>query len=197
MSFTLWGRRVTVSFLFTALIAFLLFCDERGATVSGLAAAACHEAGHLLAMARLGVPVVAFRFSAFGVEMVRGEGEKQGYLSDALLSLAGPLANAAVFLLCLLIGREGSVFAQGNLLLAGMNLLPAESLDGGQFLFSMLCPAVGVERAGRIVSIVSFLVIVPLAAVSFLLLFRSRYNISLLLVTLYLVGLLCKRGRFF
>lgn len=197
MSFQLCGRRITISFFFTALVAFVLFCDARGTAVSGLMAAGCHEAGHLLMMASLGVPVLEFRFTPFGVEMIRGEGGRIGYFSDALVSFSGPLANILVFLVCLLFGQEGSTFAQGNLLLAGMNLLPAESLDGGQLLFSLLCPAMGVERAARTAQLISFFVLIPLAVLSFLLLFRSRYNISLLLVMLYLIGLLCKQGRFF
>ena len=197
MSFSLCGRRVTITFPFTALVAFALFCDARGTVLAGLAAAACHEAGHLLAMALLGAPVTAFRFTAFGVELARGEGGRAGYLADALVSLSGPLGNLLVWLVCALAGQGASAFAQGNLLLAGMNLLPAESLDGGQLLFSLLCPVLGVERAGRAAQLVSFAVLLPLAALSFLVLFRSRQNVSLLLVTLYLIGLLCKRGRLF
>ena len=101
MSFQLCGRRITISFFFTALVAFVLFCDARGTAVSGLMAAGCHEAGHLLMMASLGVPVLEFRFTPFGVEMIRGEGGRIGYFSDALVSFSGPLANILVFLACL------------------------------------------------------------------------------------------------
>ncbi len=197
MKFSLFGRRVTVDFLFTALLAFLLFCDEKGAALAGLAAAFCHEMGHLVSMRLLRIPVKEFRFTPFGVAMVREESRQAGYLQDAIVSASGPLANLVLCGLCWMVGAGHTLFFQGNLLLALMNLLPVESFDGGQLLFSLFSSRFGVERAGRVVQWISFFILVPLAACSFLLLFRSRYNISLLLVTFYLAGLLLKQGRFF
>lgn len=197
MRFSLFGRHVTVDFLFTALLAFLLFCDEKGAAFAGLAAAFCHEMGHLVSMHFLGIPVKEFRFTPFGVAMVRKENRQVGYMQDALVSASGPLTNLFLCVLCWMGGAGHTLFFQGNLLLALMNLLPVESFDGGQLLFSLLSSRFGVERAGRFVQWVSFFILIPLAACSFLILFRSRYNISLLLVTFYLAGLLLKQGRFF
>ena len=196
MSFSLGERRVTVSFLFPALLAFLLFCDVRGAALSGLAAAALHEAGLLAAMLCLGVPVKEIRFAPFGVELVRGDERQESYLGDALVSAAGPCVNLSLFLTCLAAGQEETPFALANLLLGAMNLLPIESLDGGQLLYAALSRFAGPQRAGRAVALLSFLVLVPLAACAFLLLFRSKNNISLLLAVGYLGGLLLKRGRY-
>ncbi len=197
MSFRVGGCRVSVSFLFTAVLAFLLFYDGRGASLSGLGAAACHEAGHLAAMGWVKSRPKELRFTPFGVELVRAGEEGGSYRQDMAVSLSGPAANLLLCALCFLLGWRDSLFFQGNLLLAAMNLLPIESLDGGQAMYSALCPRLGPKRAGWTVQVVSFLLLLPLACFSFLLLLRSHYNISLLLVTLYLVCLLTKRGRFF
>ena len=82
--------------------------------------------------------------------------------------------------------------------LAAFHLLPIAPLDGGQALFALLSRRLPTERAGTVVWAFSLLILLPLAVLGFWVLLQSRYNFSLLAVSVYLMFLLVfKRGRFF
>ena len=196
MTFSLCGRSVSIDYLFFALLAFLLFWDQQHVVLPGLAAALCHEAGHIVAIVAQGVPVRSIHVTAFGIDLACRQRPRTGYWQDALLSLAGPFANLFCCALCLIFHEQNSGFFQGNLLLAAFNLLPVESLDGGQCLYSVLCIFWDAGKAERFVFLLSFVVLAPLACAGFWLLFQSRGNVSLLLAACYLALLLLKDGRF-
>ena len=97
----------------------------------------------------------------------------------------------------LLLGTGAKKFAIANLMIGAMNLLPIDPLDGGQALHALLCLRLREETVARVGTAVSVLALLPLAIAGFLLLLRSRYNFSLLLVGCYLMLLLLlKRRRF-
>ena len=203
MSFTIHGCRVEITFLFLAMLTFSLLADRSGVAGVGLVATLIHECGHLFAMHFFNIFPTEIRLNPFGIDIVRGEQQRQSYFRDTAVAVAGPAANLMAFLflyLVLSIQRSPYLFylAAVNLLLAVFHILPVEPLDGGQALYSLLCIKFSAESAERLVGIVSFLVLTPLAAAGFLVLFRSEYNYSLLLVTGYLLFLLIlKRGRYY
>lgn len=198
MTFTVKNCRITVSFLFLAALALFLLEDRSGGAIPAFLAALLHESGHLAVLRLFGARLSEVRFTPFGIDMVKSGGTDRSYGKDALISLAGPAANLAVLLVCLLFHREiKSPFVLANGVFAGFNLLPIEPLDGGQALHSLLCLRMTEAGAGRAVSVVSFLVLTPLAIFGFLALFQSPWNFSLLLVCVYLMFLLVlKRGRY-
>lgn len=196
MSFTVNGCRVSVSFLFVAAFTFLLFADSTGAAVAGLVAAAVHELGHLMIMALFHCVPQQVRCGVFGVDIVKRSDVRRGYGKEALISLAGPAVNLVTAgILALVHNPLFDGFLAANLLLAGVNLLPIESLDGGQALYAVLCLRFKEQTAAAAVRAVSFAALIPLAAAGFLLLLRSHYNFSLLFLSLYLMFFLVfKKG---
>ena len=180
MTFSIGTCRVTVGFLFVAMLAFFLLLDTDGMAGPGIAAAALHECGHLAVLFAVGEPPKAIRLNPFGVEIVR-RGEPRGYLREAAVDLAGPCVNLLVGGTCmLLLGTGAKKFA-----------------IAGQALHALLCLRLREETAARVGTAVSVLALLPLAIAGFLLLLRSRYNFSLLLVGCYLMLLLLlKRRRF-
>ena len=186
MTFRYKGTAYIFSFGFFAVLALYLALDRNGAGIPVLLAAAVHEAGHILLIANAGETVPAIRFAAFGIRM-----EKRGmagYLQEALIYTAGPLANlvtgAAAYLF---LGPNLFSFASLGLLI--FNLLPVGRLDGGQLLRLLLCrwaPA----HAARGMMAVGLAVLAPLFAVSLALL--QNGNPSLLLTVVYLA--LCLPG---
>ncbi len=190
MTFFLGRCRVIVGFPFLAVIALLLALDRSGMAAAGLFCAALHEAAHLAAMAAFSSLPGEIRFTPFGIDILR-DGRASGYRRDALVSLAGPLANfAAAALAFAFSGMRFRNFVLGNFLLFAFNILPIAPLDGGQALSAFLCLRLAPEKADRIVSAVSFLLLVPLALAGFLILLRSRWNFSLLFACCYLTALL-------
>ena len=121
----------------------------------GLLALLLHETGHLLTARGLGYRVRSLELWPFGaaLSMDLSTGSR-GALSVAL---AGPLCSVAAAAMSLLLLRllprtEGVMepFFCMNLSLAAVNLLPAEPLDGGRALASLLSRPLGVRRARRL-----------------------------------------------
>lgn len=185
LEWRLWGVRCRVSLLFPALITALLLWQPDGLAVSCLLASLIHEGGHLLAMLVLGVPPQNCTLGAFGMR-IDLDNPLVDYKKNLLISMGGPLANglAAAGLLLL----DSPDIALVHLVLAGLNLLPAAALDGGEILRCGLC-LLGLEPLARpALRLSSALVLLPLAAMGFWLCFQGN-NLTLLIVSGYLVAL--------
>lgn len=203
MQFTVFGCRILVQFWFMAFITLSLFLDKSGVAGIGLLAVVFHESGHLLMMRALKIPPECISMNLFGLEIQQKKTHKRSYRQDALISIAGPAVNVIAFAVCwsayyatssLYLANLGAA----NLLLAILNGLPVGPLDGGQALYALLCSKYPAETCEKIVNIVSFFVILPIALMGFLVLLRSRYNFSLLIVSGYLMLMLVlKKGRYF
>lgn len=154
-------------------------------------------------MKALGVPAVCVRCGLFGQEILEEKRCRKSYWADMLISLAGPLANGAAFLLLLPVSYGIASpfvvkFLSANGIMAIFHLLPVEPLDGGQALYAGFCRWMPPARAEKICRAVSFLTLLPLGILGFSVLLYSRYNFSLLLVSLYLLLLmLLKKGRYY
>lgn len=197
ISFTIHNCRISIGFLFLAVFTAFLLCDASNTAVFWIFAAAVHEAGHILVMHAFGAAPVEMKFTPFGIDIVKPPLLSSGYGRDALISFAGPWANLACVMLLYIFRKSHVAFLFANLVLAAFNLLPIEPLDGGQALYSLLCAKYCSDQALKIVSVVSFIVVTPLAIVSFLVLFHSYGNYSLLAVSIYLIFLLVfKKGRY-
>jgi len=141
-----------------------------------------HEAGHLITMYILSKKPKEISFHLFGIDIKRSE--SAGYLSDALISLSGPIFN----ILFSFFGFKES------LVLGLVHLLPISSLDGGRALFSFLSKYIGFDKAEAAVLTLSYIILVPLTFFGFTVLFYSKYNFSLLLLCTYLLLSLILKG---
>jgi len=191
--------RIELHFLFAAVVTILILLSP--SFQGAMLAAGCHEAGHLLCMRAFSCAPEHIVLHAFGIDMVDRK-STGSYSRDALISLAGPIGNLLLFLAFLPAAPSAGLFLQSflaaNGVLAGFHLLPVAPLDGGQALFSLLSLRLGTEKAGTVVWILSFVVLLPLAVLGFWILLRSRYNFSLLFACVYLMMLLVlRRGRYF
>ena len=121
----------------------------------GLLALGLHELGHILTARGLGYRVRSLELWPFGAALDLDLGA--GSRSALAVILAGPLCGltaAAMSLLMLrLFPQTASVmepFFLLNLTVSAVNLLPAEPLDGGRALASLLARALGTRRARRL-----------------------------------------------
>ena len=189
----LFGCTIELRFLFVAAIACSVLLDHTGCVIHTLLASFLHECGHLAAMGFLGGIPKKVVFGIFHIDIQDDRRVKRGYYQDIVILLAGPAVNFALFFLLLLgfafFQKQILLFAASTNLLIGLfNLLPVESLDGGQILYAVLCKKRSPEKAQKWVQIISFLVLIPIACMGFSILLQSKYNFSLLLASCYLMG---------
>lgn len=186
---------------FFLVLAALIFFDMDKLLLHGLVAAAMHEAAHLAAAGMLGGRVGRARLSFSGAEIELDGLFGIDYLREALIYLTGPIANVFVAIAASwtadIFGFSRLFpFAGMNLVLGFFNLLPCRMLDGGNAL-----RCVCVHFFGRIPAFVRFLHVlttVMLIAAGVVLIIANRINLSLLLISVYILvcGLLPGRHSF-
>ena len=158
-----------------------------------------HESGHLLAMIKCGYAPEKIKISAFEIKIFdskrQSRSEKQNFFIIFFFFAVNFICFIPFYLLYLLGNEFVLPFAISNLSVGMFNLLPVLSLDGGQLIFIILRQRVGADKAEKIVDIITFITIIPLAALGFIVLFESKYNFSLLFVCVYLIVSLLTRGN--
>ncbi len=197
MTFNVRGSRVSVSFFFFATVCIALVLDKTNTAALALCAAAVHEAGHLLCMLCLGERVSNIFIAPFGFCITR---LSSSYRREICIAAAGPAANIAVaaVLICIMCfcGAKGLLkSAVVNISLAVFNLLPIEPLDCGRAVRCWLMCRMNTVRAEKTAFVIGAVFLVPLSALGFLVLIKSKYNITLLLASLYLSFTLLKRNE--
>ena len=105
----------------------------------------------------------------------------------AWVSLAGPGANLLIALGVLLLGQGETPFFAANFALGVFHCLPVEPLDGGMALRACLSSLLVSDTAAKISFAVGLVFLIPLAVLGFVILLRTRYNYSLLAISLYLM----------
>lgn len=118
---------------FPVLLCLLVCLGGPGPVLPFLAAAAVHEAGHLLALRLLEIPVYRIELGGSGA-VIRAE--LRGEPREAWALLAGPAANLLLTLACF---RIWPALALYSWVFCCYNLLPAAGLDGGR-LSALLLP---------------------------------------------------------
>ncbi len=137
MKIRLFGTEIYISFLFAAIIAFVLYTDKTGLALPTGLAVILHEMGHLLAMKALCCAPREIRLIPASVQLVKPFCARRG--GEAIIALSGPVANIIFFLLfygayLLWGGSLTLLLAALNIILAVFNLLPVSGLDGGTLL---------------------------------------------------------------
>lgn len=198
--FNLFGYPISISYYFTAMVAFLLLSDGSGAVFWGMLAAAFHEMGHVAMMKVLKCPKCRIRFTGCGIKIVQNNFGGYGYWRDFYVAVAGAAVNLFLFLLFIgagyLLPWSGlNMAAMSQLAVASFNMMPVYPLDGGQAVYALLCRKFTLEIAELLSNVISFMFLLPLAFFAFYVLFRSRYNFSLLVMVIYLVVMLVLKEK--
>lgn len=176
---------VSFSVGFPATVALLCACDKTGSAALCLYAALLHESAHIGMTCACGFRPRALCFGAFGMRL---ELPPLPYRKMAAVALSGPLCNllfAGISAAC-----QSKIGLVVHLALGGFNLLPLTPLDGGQALFCLLAPRFGEQAAEKTVTLLTFAAGIPLLAAGVFVLAVTGYNLSLLLLCVYLVFLL-------
>ncbi len=169
------------------LAAALTFLNGIADTLSVLAAVFLHEGGHAAACRLFRVPILFFHPVTVGA-VIGYDAAGLSFPKEIAIASAGPLVNLVSAAACLFCrNRFFMLFAAASLSLALFNLLPLRHLDGGVILFAAVSLFRGAEPAARITRIFSVMgtFFVWMCAVAVQL--RCGGNLSLLLVSVYLL----------
>lgn len=150
-----------------------------------------HELAHLLAAVLIGLKPSQIIFYPFGVNLRLANTIVYGLAEEILLYLSGPLANILLALFALPFLRHGGIlkiFYVNNIALFVFNLLPVLPMDGGMIAKRLLAYKFGHKNSVRILRTVSALIITALILFEAYLAFASRFNFSVVFVSLFLLG---------
>jgi Zn-dependent protease len=164
----------------------MLYIDKTGLFFKTFLSIILHESGHLFAMYKTGCAPRKIKVIPASIQITNSH--STGYKNDAIIALAGPLVNLAVFVVFYPFKvdflREFSVV---NLALFLFNLLAVKGLDGGVILGSFLCRKYGVLVAERVLKFVTFLLGFSVIFAAFLSVYFGKINPSLFVFGVYLV----------
>ncbi len=187
--FKIFGTYISIDFYFISLCVILIIYSKNDFIISFILSS-LHEIGHILFMRLYKIPIKEVNITPSSVDIVQ-ETSSLNYKKELYILLAGPIMNLLLFLIFFGIYLYSNVMIFKNiylqsLLIGFINLIPISTLDGGRIFQIFLKRHFDIREADRISFIVSIIFIIPLMISGFLILIRSNFNISVLLLSLYL-----------
>lgn len=178
------GKKLEISVYFAALVTLIFALSPKGSAPTGFVCCLLHEVGHLVAMKIVGCRVQGIAFGLYGMRIDCESGVFLPALKEAVVALGGPIANIFLAVAGLIFKNE--VLISSNVALACFNLLPVESTDGHSALKCILKMHFEEEKIKTALRIISAAFLFLVYCFGFLLLLKSRYNFSALIVAAYL-----------
>lgn len=202
MKFRVLKTEITISYLIICTASICIIAGNFDSFLYCLFAIIIHETGHIILMCIFGYAPEKIKISLFEISISDRKRQERSFIQNFLIIFFGPFANFICFILFYLLYLIGNdyflYFAAANFSVGLFNILPVMSLDGGQLLYLILSRFFSDTGSQRIVNVITFIIIFPLATFGFILLFNSKYNFSLLIVCIYLVfSLICKNNMYF
>lgn len=174
--------KITVSFFFALTVAVIGITDRTNSALLCLISAILHELGHLCAIYFFKEKPKEIIFTPFGIRIERKENSVLSFPKEAMCAFAGPFVNLILSFIFL-----NTYFSEINLAIAFLNLLPCEPLDGSKIMENILKTKMNFYKVEKISLIISCITVFPVAVAGFILLFESKGNFTLLLVSFYLI----------
>ncbi len=189
MKFKFFGTEIYISFLFCAVLCFMLAIDRTGLVIPTLFAVFIHESGHMLAMWAADCQPKAIRLIPTSVQIVRGFSPKK--CGEIAITVCGPLANLVIFGVlianfCIFKSQQSLMFGTLNLVIAVFNLMPVSGLDGGALLTALIAHFTDIYKAEGIVRIITSVFAVIIFLLGIYLWVSGTVNISVFIVAVYL-----------
>lgn len=193
MKLKFFGTEIYISFLFCAVLCFMLVVDRTGLVIPTLFAVFIHESGHLLAMWAADCQPKAIRLIPTSVQIVRGFSPKK--CGEVAITVCGPAANLVIFGVLtanyfIFKIEQSLTFGALNLVIAIFNLLPVSGLDGGALLTALIAHFTDIYKAESIVRIITAIFSVVVFLLGIYLWVSGTVNISVFIVAVYL-GVCC------
>lgn len=144
--------RLDVNPAFAIAAAALYLFDNDGVFALIAVSALVHELGHYIVLRLLGTAPHVIRLELTGAVMYY-DGRAMGYGGELAAAAAGPAAGALLGALAAICGD--TALCGASLTLTAFNLLPANGLDGGKMLHSLLALLLDGDRADKVSDILT------------------------------------------
>lgn len=185
MKFKLGSTLFEASFIAVALMSLVLVIDVTGNIAMCFLCAILHECGHIIAMRCFGIVPKSITLRLFDI-VIKADSDK-AFLPDLLITLGGPMMNILLSVTAFFICKP---LCYVNLYIAVFNLLPIDTFDGGRALSLILSRKFSIKSVRIVLKILTFTFLVPIFLLGIQVLLYSKYNYSLLLISLYLLAIL-------
>ena len=202
MTFKIRDLCIELSFPLVALMTAVIIFDTSMSVIICFASVIAHETGHLLAMRHFRSYPQKIKLTLFDIAIIDRKKITLSDNAELIITLAGVTVNfflsaISYFILYFTPNSYIEIFLNTNLTLGLFNILPIDTLDGGQALFILLSKKFSPFTSMKILDIISFIILIPVAVMGFLVLLQSKYNFTLLLTALYLITvILLKNTKF-
>lgn len=192
MTIKIFNLRIDISFLFLALLSFLLYFDKK-IFLSSFFSTFVHEFGHIFASFLCGQNIQKIKINAFNFNIIKSQVQHSKISDNIFILVSGPILNLilAIFLYVFYLDLTNcnhfiKLLCINNFLLFLLNILPIKNLDGGQIFYYFLIKKIDEGTAVRIVEIISILFLIPITILGLTTLLQNKYNFSLLTLCIYL-----------
>ncbi len=165
-----------------------LVLDKTGNILFCLLASLIHELGHLFFMFIYKLRIKSVTFRLFDILILADR--PKSYKSDMIITSGGILFN---FLFAFVFYFINYKLFVANLVIGIFNLLPVESLDGAGILSHILLCFFSFNVVNIVIKILSFVFLVPFMLCGIYVLLNTKYNYSLLFISLYVLVILLKK----
>ncbi|MBQ9757892.1 MAG: hypothetical protein IJW15_05730 [Clostridia bacterium] len=160
---------------------------------TGFLVALMHELAHVACALALKIPVSHITIFPFGInaklktEYIKNSGK------EFFIAFSGPFLNLFLFWIAtaisIFVSNEiVSFFADINLAICVINLIPALPLDGGRMLKSIVASKYGIIPAHNFVHKMSKISIFLIGIFTIIILFAGKFNFSLVLIFSFLLN---------
>lgn len=186
------GINICISYPFVALLCFSVIVSKNMITVIAVLSAIMHEIGHIAVMKKFSSEVINVNVGLFELSIHDESRPISEYNKDLAVNCAGPVVNIILWVLFYILYKftfwsTAYSVAMVNISLGIFNLLPIETTDGGQILKIILSKKISVTTADTIMTVLSFIFIIPISIAGFYVLINSQYNYTMLFAVLYFV----------
>ncbi len=200
MTVTLFGIKFEISFPLVAIMTAVIILDTSRTILICFTAAIIHESGHITALGLFRSYPERIKLTLFDAAIIDRKKALRSRGKQLVVTLGGIIYNVlSIPVLYLIYRLTGAAFTKeliyANITLAVFNSLPVYSLDGGEALLIILSRFFDTNKANNIVDLVSFIVLLPIEIIGFMVLLRSIYNFTLLLSGIYLMCLLIYKRK--
>ena len=200
MTFKIGQIYFELSYPLVALMTLVIIFDTSMSVMICFVSVVCHESGHILALHHYGAYPRRIKLTLFDIAILDRQKITRKCKDELIISLAGVTVNfilaiISYFFLTIMPNYYIQVFFDTNMTLGLFNLLPIDSLDGGQALLIILENHFSPAKADLILEVISFIILLPVLIMGFLVLLQSKYNFTLLLTALYLIAIILLKNR--